>query len=122
MTLAIGEWAVTGLLGLMATMLWRQLKQLKTDADKRGERSRIEFDAVKRGLQLQMRSNLVELHDRWIVDKGYMPIEVKSLFFDMYKAYEALGANGVITTLYDDVRQAHVAPDNETDKQEGERT
>lgn len=102
MIIAIAEWALTGVLAVIATASWRQLKRMK-----------LETDALKRGMQMQLRGELVELHRYWVVNKGYMPIEAKSLFRDMFEAYEALGTNGVISALYEDVKDAHVAPDHE---------
>lgn len=99
MAIALAEWALTGTLAIIATALWRQLKRMKT-----------EMNAFRRGMQMQLRGELVELHRVWIVERGYMPIETKRLFHDMFCAYEALGENGVIGALYEDVKQAHVAP------------
>ncbi|RSX53928.1 hypothetical protein D2E25_0234 [Bifidobacterium goeldii] len=105
--IAIAEWALVGVLGVIATALWRQLKRMK-----------IEMDAFKRGMQMQLRGELIELHRVWIVDKGYMPVETKRFFHDMFCAYEDLGENGVISALYEDVKRAHVAPDPDEDSEE----
>lgn len=104
MIIAIAEWALTGALAIIATALWKQLKRMKQ-----------ETDALKRGMQMQLRADLISIHHMWIADKGYMPVDVKTLWRDMFCAYEALGENGVISALYDDVKKAHVAPnaDNE---------
>ena len=100
--LAVAEWAITGVLAVLATILWRALKRMQR-----------EFEAMRRGQQMQLRVMLVEMHREWVVEKGWMPVEQKRLFHDMFCAYEALGENGVIASLYDDVKLAHVAPDDE---------
>lgn len=102
MTIAVAEWALTGVLALIATALWRQLKRMKT-----------ETDALKRGMQMQLRAELISMHHQWIAEQGYMPVDVKTLWHDMFRAYEALGENGIISALYEDVKDAHVAPDPE---------
>lgn len=117
MIIGLAEWALTGVLGVIATALWRQLRRMKTDADERERRNRMELSALKRGMQLQLRADLISMHHIWIADKGYMPVDVKSEWRDMYCAYEALGENGVISALYEDVKKAHVAPEP-TDKEE----
>lgn len=113
MIIAIAEWALTGALGVIATALWRQLQRMKADADAREQRNQSELAALKRGMQMQLRADLISMHHVWIADKGYMPVDVKSTWRDMFCAYEALGENGVISALYEDVKQAHVAPDPE---------
>lgn len=102
--ISVAEWALTGVLAVIAGVLARTVRGLKA-----------QFAALKRGQQMQLRAELIELHRVWIVDRGYMPVETKRLFHDMFCAYEALGENGVIRALYDDVREAHVAPDNTDD-------
>lgn len=103
--IAVAEWALTGALAVIATALWRQLKRMKQ-----------ETDALKRGMQMQLRGDLVRLHHEWIVERGYMPVDEKRFFHDMFCAYEALGENGVISALYEDVKAAHVAPDPDDEK------
>lgn len=110
--IAIAEWALTGVLGVIAAALWRQLQRMKQDADERENRNQVEFSALKRGMQMELRAELISMHHQWVADKGYMPVDVKTLWRDMFCAYEALGENGIISALYDDVKEAHVAPDN----------
>lgn len=110
-TITLIEWSLTGILGVIAANLWRQLSRMKRNAAEREQRNQREFDALKRGLQMQLRADLVDMHHRWIVELGYMPVDAKRLWHDMFCAYEELGENGVISALYDDVKEAHVAPD-----------
>ncbi|KAA8824877.1 hypothetical protein EMO92_08195 [Bifidobacterium reuteri] len=109
--LAIAEWTITGLLGVIATVLWRQLKHMRQDAAERQQRNELETAALKRGMQMILRAYLVNLHHKWVAGRGYMPVEQKRLWSDMFNAYEALGENGIISALYEDVKEAHVAPD-----------
>lgn len=115
--IALAEWTLTGVLGFIAAALWRQLQRMKRDADAREQRNRDELTALKRGMQMELRAELISMHHQWIAEKGYMPVDAKTLWRDMFCAYEALGENGIISSLYDDVREAHVAPDNPQDKE-----
>lgn len=98
----VAEWALTGVLAIVATALARTLRSMQK-----------KFDALEKGLQILLRADLIRIHREWIVDRGHMPVDTKRLWRDMFCAYEALGENGVISALYDDVRDAHVAPDTD---------
>lgn len=113
----LAEWALTGLIGFIAMLMWRQLQAArKRDADRRQEteahnqRQAEQLKLVKQGQQMQLRLQLIQLHEKWIVQKGYMPLEAKQLWLDMCRVYESLGENGVIDSLRDDVKHAHIAP------------
>lgn len=95
-------WALTGVLSVTCVALWRNIQLVQR-----------QFDALKAGEQIQLRDRLIHLHDKWCARRGYMPVDVKDLWMKMYEAYEALGENGVITGLYEDVRVAHVKPDDD---------
>lgn len=118
MLVDIAEWAITGILSLIAGLLWAQVRRMRDHAAMENKRWEREHDALRRGMQMQLRAELIAMHDEWIVDKGYMPLDRKQLFHDMFCAYEQLGENGIISSLYADVRKAHVAPNLDDDTRE----
>lgn len=58
--------------------------------------------ANSKGTMLLLRVQLIEYHDKY-VKLGYIPSYAYDNFVEMYKAYRALGGNGMITKMYEDV-------------------
>lgn len=58
-----------------------------------------------------LRGELISIHHQWLVEKGYMPIDVKTGWLSTFEVYEALGKNGVIDGLHRDVMNSHVGPE-----------
>lgn len=59
--------------------------------------------ALKRGVQVMLRCQLVQLYDRWITEEA-IPYSIKQLFEDMYSQYEKLGPNGVMDQMHEDFK------------------
>lgn len=57
-------------------------------------------DAVKKGLQALLRNEMITMYNKW-TEKGYAPIYVRENYKNCYDNYHQLGANGVMTDLYD---------------------
>ncbi|NMM93856.1 hypothetical protein G1C95_1043 [Bifidobacterium sp. DSM 109957] len=112
----LAEWAVTGVLAVVAGLLWKQMQEYRRRGLEEERRRDEEHAALRRGMQMQLRAQLVEMHHQWVAERGYMPVETKRLFHDMFCAYEALGENGIISSLYEDVKKAHVAPGPDGDE------
>ena len=58
--------------------------------------------AMQEGVKCLLRGKLIDYHDKY-TERGYCPIYVKESARRSYEAYHALGGNGVITKLYDDL-------------------
>lgn len=58
--------------------------------------------ALGDGVQSLLRSQLIEWHDSFM-EKGYCPLHIKDAATHTYEAYHALGGNGVITKMYEDL-------------------
>lgn len=84
-------WVITGLLGGLVTYLRMRCKIMSK-----------ENEALKNGMQSLLRSNIIDSHDKY-TKKKYCPIYAKESLTKTYEAYHALGGNGVITKLYNDV-------------------
>ena len=53
-------------------------------------------------MQSLLRNQIIEYHDKYTA-KGFCPIYAKEAARRCYEAYHALGGNGVITKLYNDI-------------------
>ena len=64
-------------------------------------------DANSKGTMLLLRVQLIEYHDRY-VSLGEIPSYAYDNFVEMYNAYHALGGNGMITKMYDEIQALHL--------------
>ena len=88
---SIVVWAITGALGALVTYLGMRYKKVLK-----------ENSALKNGMQSLLRNNIIDAHDKY-TKKRYCPIYAKESLTKTYEAYHALGGNGVITKLYNDI-------------------
>lgn len=72
------------------------LKELKKDRD-----------ANSKGTMLLLRSKLIEYHKEW-TERGYITTHGIQNFLEMYEAYHALGGNGMVTHLKEEVEKLEV--------------
>ena len=61
-----------------------------------------EQDAIKLGIQALLRDRIIEQYNKWM-EHGYIPIYALENVTAMYKEYHALGGNGTITKLYEEL-------------------
>lgn len=66
-----------------------------------------ERDANARGTMLLLRVQLIEYHDRY-VSAGSIPSYAYQNFGEMYDAYHALGGNGMITKMKEEIEDLHL--------------
>lgn len=69
------------------------LKQQKKDRDANGK-----------GTMLLLRVQLIEYHEKW-TSRGYVTRHGLDNFLEMYAAYHALGGNGMVTHLKEEIEQ-----------------
>lgn len=60
-------------------------------------------EIMKKGIQALLRHELYSVYNEWIV-KGYCPNEIKNDFENMYQQYHALGKNGVMDSLRNEIQ------------------
>jgi hypothetical protein len=72
------------------------LKQQKNDKD-----------ANSKGTMLLLRVQLIEYHDKYM-KIGEMPSYAYDNFVEMYNAYHALGGNGMVTKMYNEIQEIHL--------------
>lgn len=80
---------------MLGYIVWL-LKQQKKDKD-----------ANSKGTMLLLRVQLIEYHDKYVA-LGEIPSYAYQNFSEMYDAYHALGGNGMITKMYDEIKQIHL--------------
>lgn len=80
---------------LLGYIVWL-LKQQKKDKD-----------ANSKGTMLLLRVQLIEYHDKYI-KLGEIPSYAYDNFVEMYNAYHALGGNGMVTKMYNEIQKIHL--------------
>ena len=80
---------------MLGYIVWL-LKQQKKDKD-----------ANSKGTMLLLRVQLIEYHDKYVA-LGEIPSYAYQNFSEMYDAYHALGGNGMITKMYEEIKQIHL--------------
>lgn len=78
------------LTGIMGYVGW-QMKKQKTDRE-----------AQTRGIMLLLRVELIAYHHKYM-DLGEIPSYAYASFIDMYNAYHALGGNGMVTKIKEEI-------------------
>lgn len=64
-------------------------------------------DANGKGTMLLLRVQLIEYHDKYM-SLGEIPSYAYENFCEMYEAYHALGGNGMITKMYEEIQALHL--------------
>lgn len=64
-------------------------------------------DANSRGTMLLLRVQLIEYHDKYM-KLGEIPSYAFENFSEMYEAYHALGGNGMVTKMYNEIQEIHL--------------
>ena len=72
------------------------------------KRQKRDRDANGRGTMLLLRVQLMEYHDKYMA-KGKIPSYAYQNFVEMYQAYHELGGNGMITKMYKEIQDLHLA-------------
>ena len=64
-------------------------------------------DANSKGTMLLLRVQLIEYHDKYVA-LGEIPSYSYDNFVEMYNAYHALGGNGMVTKMYNEIQSLHL--------------
>lgn len=71
------------------------------------ERQKTDRDANSKGTMLLLRVQLIEYHDKYI-KLGEIPSYAYQNFQEMYEAYHALGGNGMVTKMKNEIEELHL--------------
>lgn len=66
-----------------------------------------ERDAQTKGLMLLLRVQLIEYHDKYTA-QDEIPSYAYQNFCEMYEAYHALGGNGMVTKMNEEIHELHL--------------
>lgn len=69
-----------------------------------------ENDALKAGVQALLRDRIIQAYNHYVQDKGWIPIYAKESIDACCKSYEALGDNGVIDNLMEQINELQNYP------------
>lgn len=64
-----------------------------------------ENNALKAGLQALLRDRIIQAYNHYVDGKGWIPIYAKESIDACYRSYEALGDNGVIDSLMEQLNE-----------------
>lgn len=64
-------------------------------------------DANSRGTMLLLRVQLIEYHDKYMA-LGHIPSYAYENFCEMYEAYHKLGGNGMITHMFEEIKELEI--------------
>lgn len=64
-------------------------------------------NANARGTMMLLRVQLIEYHDKYM-SLGEIPSYAYENFCEMYAAYHALGGNGMVTKMYDEIQELNL--------------
>lgn len=71
------------------------------------KRQKKDRDANSKGTMLLLRVQLIEYHDKY-TKLSEIPSYAYQNFIEMYEAYHALGGNGMITKMRDEIEELHL--------------
>lgn len=71
------------------------------------KRQKRDRSANSKGTMLLLRVQLIDYHDKYI-RQGEIPSYAYENFIEMYEAYHALGGNGMVTKMYEEIEELHL--------------
>ena len=86
------------LFGLIVTGLGVAVKWLHKKSKTEARRQ----DAIEKGLQALLRSQMINDYNHYYKDKGFAPIYAKDNFENVWKQYHNLGVNGVMDSIHEE--------------------
>ena len=94
----VAKYWIEVVFGLITLGLSAAVNYLRKQSNKRAA----EQEAIKLGIQALLRNEIIEQYNKYM-DKEYIPIYAVENVTAMYKEYHALGGNGTIKQLYEEL-------------------
>lgn len=102
------------LLGGMISYLFALYRQKKNELKNAEKAHETEMEALKTGVQSLLRDRIIQAYNHYVQDRGWIPIYAKESINACYNSYEALGANGVINDLMEQINKLPNYDDGES--------
>ena len=80
----------------------------KAASVKRAETRRVRDKAMERGMRALMRAQLIELHEKYVMDGRGCSVDIKEQATSIYQDHHDLGCNGTGTHLYGELMEARI--------------
>lgn len=96
---------VGSILSAIAVGFWRYMRKVFMKTAKN-------MEALMKGVQAVLRAQMIRDYN-YYKDKGYAPIYAKDNFQNCWDQYEALGANGVMSRIYEEFMALPTGPSDE---------
>ena len=97
-------------LGAIVGYLAKALREQKKEQKRLLQAQKEEQEAIKKGLQAMLRSQMINEYNKWFVNKGYAPIWAKDNFENIWVQYESLGENGVMDKIHEEFMSLPTEP------------
>lgn len=68
---------------------------------------------VRQGVRMLLFLSLERMHKEMVDAGGVCPVDAKRTAEQIYSAYHGLGGNGVGTQMIEEIRRAHIEPDQD---------
>ena len=95
---------VSAMLVFILQSVIRENTRLKREKE---ANERAEADALKEGVLCLLRAKMIEYHTKY-TNKGCISSHAYSNWCLMYKAYKALGGNGMIEHMNEEIEELHI--------------
>lgn len=106
---------ISAVLGFIASKKQVKKEDHKKEVVNQTETILKRLEIAEKGVQAVLRDRLYAEHAR-LVNKNYATYEEKENFNNMYQNYEALGEDGIMKHIYEDINNLKAFPKNKEDK------
>ena len=83
----------------MGFVVWKLQQQTK------------QTSANNRGTMILLRDKIFDDHEKYVVERRPMPSYAYQNFLETYDAYRALGGNGVVVKMMNEMEELHISGD-----------
>lgn len=106
--LTVAGWLAGPVATALIAWLGASLRAARKRSAEHDHRRDAEHAALMAGMRELMRSQLYEMHKRYVVDAVPMPYDEKERADSVYRVYHALGGNGTGTHVHEELMAAYV--------------
>ena len=92
---------------MMGYIVWL-LQTQRTENKEVRKATQEELDAIKQGVKLILRRDIISEHARYVIDEQPMLPMIYDNLCEEYEAYKCLGGNGMVKKLMDDLAKARM--------------